>query len=61
MVLDGGETCLADVRLVRLPRRKLPEASIVTAGGDMIRPHRTSKDRIDFRVPAHGRFILTWN
>jgi hypothetical protein len=60
VVLDGGETCLADVSLVRLPRRKLPKASIVTAGGDTIRPCATSRDRIDFRVPAHGRFILSW-
>ena len=59
--LDGGETCLADVSLVRLPRRKLPRPSIVTAGGDPIRPRAASKDRIDFRVPANGRFILTWN
>jgi hypothetical protein len=58
--LDGGETCLADVSLVRLPRRKLPKASIVTAGGDTIRARASSKDRIDFRVPAQGRFVLTW-
>jgi hypothetical protein len=59
--LDGGETCYADVSLVRLPRRKLPKAGIVTAGGDNIRPHATSDDRIDFRLPASGRFILTWD
>ena len=59
--LDGGETRLADVALVRLPRRRLPEVSVVTAGGDAIRPNSDDKDRIDFRVPADGRFILTWN
>ena len=58
--LDGGETSLADVSLVRLPRRKLPKASITTAGGDAIRPRATSKDRVDFRVPAQGRFLLSW-
>jgi len=58
--LDGGETCLADVSLVRLPRRKLPKASIVTAGGDAIRPRARSADRVDFQVPARGRFLLTW-
>ena len=58
--LDGGETCTADISLVRLPRRKLPEAHIVTAGGDPIRPRAISDDRIDFRVPASGRVILTW-
>jgi hypothetical protein len=58
--LDGGETCLADVSLVRLPRRALPKASIITAGGHSIRPRAVLNDRIDFRVPASGRFILTW-
>lgn len=58
--LDGGETCLASVSLVRLPRRKLTRSTIMTAGGDPIRAHATSDDRIDFRVPASGRFILTW-
>ena len=59
--LDGGETCLADVALARLPRRKLPAVSVVTASGEAIRPRNRSKDRIDFRVPASGRFVLTWN
>ena len=58
--LDGGETCVANIRLVRLPRKKLTKASIVTAGGDTIRPYRESADRIDFHVPAYGRVILTW-
>jgi hypothetical protein len=31
VVLDGGETCVANFSLVRLKRRKLPKASIVTA------------------------------
>jgi hypothetical protein len=61
VMLDGGENCLADVSLVRLPRRKLPKPSIMTAGGDAIRPHATSKDRIDFRVPAAGRIVLSWS
>lgn len=59
--LDGGETCTADVSLVRLPRRKLPKAKMVTAGGDAIRPRAISDDRIDFRVPASGRVILSWD
>lgn len=58
--LDGGETCSADISLIRLPRRKLTKASIATAGGDAIRPRATSEDRIDYRVPASGRLILTW-
>jgi hypothetical protein len=58
--LDGGENCVANVSLVRLPRKKLTKASIVTAGGDAIRPHSTTDDRVDFHVPASGRFILSW-
>ena len=58
--LDGGETCLAEIALVRLKRRKLPKASLVTAGGDAIRPHRVSDDLVEFRVPASGRVILSW-
>lgn len=60
--LDGGETCVADVSLVRSPRKKLPaKVKLVTAGGDTIRPHTVSDDRIDFHVPANGRVILTWD
>jgi hypothetical protein len=60
VVLDGGETCLANLSLVRLKRRKLTPASAVTAGGDAIRAHSVTDDRIDFHVPASGRVILTW-
>jgi hypothetical protein len=58
--LDGGENCMAEVSLVRLPRRKLPKASIVTAGGDPVRSRRISEDRIEFTVPASGRVVLSW-
>ncbi len=58
--LDGGETCTANLSLVRLPRRKLPGAKVTTAGGDTIRAHCVSDDRVDFHVPAYGRVILTW-
>ena len=59
--LDGGETCTADIGLVRLKRRKLPKVRLITAGGDAIRPRSVSDDRIDFRVPASGRCILSWD
>jgi hypothetical protein len=58
--LDGGETCIADLSLIRLKRRKLGRIALSTAGGDQIRPHRSAADRIDYRVPASGRLILTW-
>jgi len=59
--LDGGETCLVNLRLLRLKRKKMPKASVKTSGGDTIRPHGASDNRIDFHVPAYGRVILTWD
>lgn len=58
--LDGGETRTADLRLVRLKRRRLTDSSLVTANGDPIEAEATGPDRIDYRVPASGRLILTW-
>ncbi|WP_235399202.1 hypothetical protein [Sphingomonas sp. SRS2] len=58
--LDGGETCFADLSIVRLPRRRMPDLTISTADGDRLRPLGTSDQRIDFRVPANGRLILQW-
>jgi hypothetical protein len=60
LTLDGGEICTADLSLVRLKRQRLPTPRVTTAGGDVLRPHASSADRIDYRVPANGRFILTW-
>lgn len=60
VTLDGGENCTANLRLVRLPRRKLPKAKLMTAGRDVIRPQSEAEDRIDYHVPASGRLILTW-
>lgn len=61
LTLDGGETCSADLSFVRLPRRKMPTLRVVTAGGDALRAHARSDDRVDYRVPANGRVILTWD
>jgi hypothetical protein len=58
--LDGGETCTARLSLVRLKRRKLTKPRLTTVGGDVVRPHTSSADRIDFRVPANGRVVLSW-
>lgn len=60
ITLDGGETCTAALSLVRQKRRKLPRPKVMTAGGDVIRPHASSADRIDYHVPASGRLVLTW-
>lgn len=58
--LDGGETCVANLCVLREKRKKLPKLSVTTAGGDPIRPQASTDDRIDFHVPAFGRVILTW-
>ena len=58
--LDGGETCVAGLSLVRLPRRKLSKFQLTTADGDALRPCGKTADRLDFRVPANGRLILSW-
>jgi hypothetical protein len=58
--LDGGEACVADISLVRLKRRKLLKTSLVTGEGEVIEPHQSSDDRIDYRVPANARLILSW-
>jgi hypothetical protein len=60
IALDGGETCTANLRLVRLKRRAMPKNKVVTAGGDVLRPKAKSDDRIDYHVPANGRLVLTW-
>jgi hypothetical protein len=60
ITLDGGETCTANVRLVRQTRSKMPKCTVTTAVGDALRPYAVSNDRIDYRVPAAGRLVLTW-
>ena len=61
VTLDGGETCSAGLSIVRLPRRKLGKFSVVAIGGDKIRPRAETADRIDYRVPASGRLVLSWD
>lgn len=60
LTLDGGETSRAALSLVRLKRRKLPSVTVTTIDGDALRPVGRGPDRIDFRIPANGRVILTW-
>lgn len=60
ITLDGGDICTAGLSLVRVKRRKLARATVTTIGGDVIRPRKTAADRVDYRVPANGRLIVTW-
>ncbi|MEP9402104.1 hypothetical protein ABLE43_09810 [Sphingomonas sp. VNH70] len=58
--LDGGATRTAALRLVRLKRRRLTDSSLATGAGERIEPEAVTDDRIDYRVPASGRLILSW-
>ncbi len=58
--LGGGDACKARLSFVRTGRRKLPALSVITAGGDRIRPHHSEPDRVDFNVPANGRVTVNW-
>jgi hypothetical protein len=61
ITLDGGDSCVAMLSLVRLKRRKLTKTSVTTGDGDAIRSAKRSADRIDYRVPADGRLIISWD
>jgi hypothetical protein len=58
--LDGGETCTANLRLARHGRKPLPAFRLAMPGGKTLEPRARSKDRVDFELPAAGRFILSW-
>ncbi|WP_443478414.1 hypothetical protein ACLIMP_22730 [Novosphingobium aerophilum] len=58
--LDGGETCTAMLCIIKIGRSKLPKIRVETAGGDVVRPHRRTGERFEFRVPASGRLIVSW-
>ncbi|HEU4961222.1 MAG TPA: hypothetical protein VFT56_12515 [Sphingomonas sp.] len=59
--LDGGDNCTANLRVVRLKRRKLPRITLANGKGEKLKPENASSDRIDFEVPASGRLILAWD
>jgi hypothetical protein len=58
--LDGGDSCVALLSVVRRKRHKLGKVGVMAAGGDQIRPRQSSADRIDYHIPANGRIVLTW-
>lgn len=58
--IDGGETCSAELRFLRLKRRKLPKISVTSGGGEELRPRELTTDHVTFQVPANGRLILRW-
>jgi hypothetical protein len=58
--LGGAEGCEASLSLIRSGRAKLPGFTVTTAGGDRIRPRRSTADRIEYHVPANSRIALAW-
>ncbi len=58
--LTGGEDCEAALCVLRTGRARLPKFTVTSMAGDRVRPHRSQPDRIEFRVPAHGRVTLQW-
>jgi hypothetical protein len=60
LTLDGGETCTAGLSLVRRKRQRLTETQTTTIAGQVLTPCGVSDDRIDYRVPASGRVVVTW-
>lgn len=58
--LDGGETCVAMLSVIRTGRAKIPRVTVKTVGGDIIRSRRYGQERLDFHVPASGRLIISW-
>jgi len=60
LLLDGGETCRARLAFVRLKRRKLPELRVTGVEGGELAVDTRSRDRIEYRVPASGRLIISW-
>ncbi|MEJ5976625.1 hypothetical protein WG901_08265 [Novosphingobium sp. PS1R-30] len=60
ITLDGGETCLAALGIVRSGKAALPRCRLVSASGDAVRARKRASDRVEFRVPASGRYVLSW-
>lgn len=60
LTLDGGECRTAALSLVRLKGRKLTRTIVAKADGEEHHAREHSDDRIDYRVPASGRLVLTW-
>lgn len=60
ITLHDGAVCTAGLSIVRLKRRKLGKVELKTIGGNVLDPQESSPDRITYKLPADGRFLLTW-
>jgi hypothetical protein len=59
VALHGGERSTASLSLVRLPRRSLHGTTVMTSDGTPVKPQRRALDRVDYRVPANGRILVS--
>jgi hypothetical protein len=58
--LAGGDACQAHVSLVRTGRKAIGQVRLSTPDGDRVRGADREKGRVEFKVPANGRLILSW-
>jgi hypothetical protein len=59
--LAGGETQTANLRVIRLKGKRMPRLTLATSGGETIQPAGRRRDRVDYRIPAAGLFVLSWS
>jgi len=60
VTLDRGKIWKAKFRISATERHKLTQCTVTTAGGGVLHPYASSEDRLDYRVPASGSLVLTW-
>ncbi|MBN9564271.1 MAG: hypothetical protein J0H14_26625 [Alphaproteobacteria bacterium] len=60
VALHGGERSTASLSLVRLPRQRPHGTTVMTSDGTPVKPQRRAPDRVDYRVPANGRILVSW-
>ncbi|MBE1526914.1 hypothetical protein GGC65_001370 [Sphingopyxis sp. OAS728] len=58
--LDGEHDCFARLSIVRQKRKRLPPVRLSPVRGAPCEHHAQNVDRIDFRVAANARYILSW-
>ncbi len=58
--LNGGPNFSADLSVVQSGRRRIPRIRLATIAGTEIEPSGRSARRVNYRIPADGRFVLQW-
>ncbi len=60
MKIDGEDSHIAELALVRAGRAKLPSAIVRTLKGKVVEPYEETKDALRYRVPAYTGIVLSW-